>query len=242
MRTLLAISAVLLWVLLSSLPVHAYIPPPERIAAAVAAANRSAGRSGVLEVEVALYLGASEQPAATGKLLSDPGGLSRLELRGPEGVVERHLLRGGELLASRDRLALDSPRPFLPPFFLLQAKTGGALMASLRTLGVSAYEVALGYQGDRDCYVLGGRAPASAGPYPQPALWVDHESLEPVRFDRGDGVRFRLGSFVAFGSVRLPSWIEIGDSHGVLARLEILSAQEVTTPAESFRRGWLSAP
>ena len=242
MRTRLSISPALLWVLLLSLPVQAYIPPPERIAAGAAAANRSAGRSGVLEVEVALYLGASEQPTATGKLLSDPGGLSRLELRGTEGVVERHLLRGGELFASRDRLALDSPRPFLPPFFLLQAKTGGALMASLRTLGVSTYEVALGYQGDRDCYVLGGRAPVSSGPYPQPALWVDQESLEPVRFDRGDGVRFRLGSFVDFGSLRLPSWIEIGDSRGVLARLEILNAQAVTVPAESFRRGWLSAP
>ena len=186
MRTLLSISAALLF----ALSARAYIPPPERIAAAVAEANRSAGRSRVLELEVALYLGDLEQPVATGELLSDPGGLSRLEIHSPEGVVERHLLRGGELLASRDRLVLDSPRPFLPPFFLLQAKTGGALMASLRTLGVSAYEVALGYQGDRDCYVLGGRAPASAGPYPQPALWVDQESLEPVRFDRGMGCAF----------------------------------------------------
>ncbi len=244
MRTLLSISAALLWALLFSLSARAYIPPPERIAAAVAEANRSAGRSRVLEVEVALYLGDSEQPVATGELLSDPGGLARLELRGPEGIVERHLLRGGEHLASRDRLALDAPRPFLPPLFLLQAKTGGVLMASLRTLGVSVQEIALGYEGEHDCYVLGGRAPASeiALPYPQPALWVDQESLEPVRFDRGDGVRFRLGSFAAFGSVRLPSWIEIGDSRGFRARLEILNAQEASTSPASFRRGWLSAP
>jgi hypothetical protein len=244
MRTLLSISAALLWALLSSLPARAFIPPPERIATAVAAANRSAGRFRVLEVKVALYLGGSEQPVATGELLSDPGGLSRLEIRSPEGIVERHLLRGGELLASRDRLPLDAPRPFLPPFFLLQAKTGGVLMASLRTLGVSAHEVALGYQGEHDCYVLGGRAPMSgvALSYPQPALWVDQESLEPVRFDRGDGVRFRLGSFVAFGSVRLPSWIEVGDSRGFLARLEVLSAQQVSPSPGSFRRGWLSAP
>jgi len=244
MRILLSISAALLWALLLSLPARAYIPSPERIAAAVAAANRSAGRTGVLEVKVALYLGGAEQPVATCELLSDPGGLSRLELRGPEGIAERHLLRGGKLLASRDRLALDAPRPFLPPFFLLQAKSGGVLTTSLRTLGVSVHEVALGYQGERDCYVLGGRAPASAVavPYPQPALWVDQESLDPVRFDRGDGVRFLLGSFAEFGSVRLPSWIEIGDSSGFQARLKILSAQEVSTGAESFRRGWLTAP
>jgi len=239
MRTLLSISAALLWALLFSLSARAYIPPPERIAAAVAEANRSAGRSRVLQVEVALYLGDSEQPVATGELLS-----ARLEIRGPEGVVERHLLRGGEHLASRDRLALDAPRPFLPPLFLLQAKTGGVLTALLRTLGVSVQEIALGYEGEHDCYVLGGRAPASeiAEPHPQPALWVDQESLEPVRFDRGDGVRFRLGSFAAFGSVHLPSWIEIGDSRGFRARLEILNAQEASTSPASFRRGWLSAP
>ena len=244
MRILLSISAALLWTLLSSLPARAYIPPPERIAAAAATANQNAGRLHLLEVKVALYLGDSEQPVATGELLSDPGGLSRLEIRSPEGVVERHLLRGGELLASRDGLPLDAPRPFLLPFSLLQAKTGGVLMASLRTLGVSVQEVALGYEGEHDCYVLGGRAPRSgvALPYPHPALWVDQESLEPVRFDRRDGVRFRLGSYVAFGSIRLPSWIEIGDSRGFLARLEVLSAQPVSPSPGSFRRGWLSAP
>ena len=71
---------------------------------------------------------------------------------------------------------------------------------------------------------------------------MDQESLEPVRFDRGDGVRFRLGPFAAFGSVRLPSWIEMGDSRGFLARLEVLSAQEVSISAESFHQGWLRAP
>ena len=156
--------------------------------------------------------------------------------------MERHLLRGEERLASRDGLPLDAPRPFLPPFFLLQAGTGDALRASLRTLGVSVHQVALGYQGDHDCYVLGGREPASAAPHPKPALWVDQESLEPVRFDRGDGVRFRLGSFAAFGSIRLPSWIEIGDARGFLVRLEVLSAQEVSASAETFRRTWLGAP
>jgi hypothetical protein len=242
MRTLLSISAALLWALLCVLPARAYIPSPERIAAAAAEANRSAGRTQLLELKVALYLGDSEQAVATGELLSDPGGLARLEIRSPEGIVERHLLRARELLASRDAVPLDAPRPFLPPVFLLQAKTGGVLMTSLRALGVSAHEVALGYEGEHDCYVLGGRAPASALPSPRSSLWVDQESLEPVRFDRGDGVRFLLGSFVAFDSIRLPSWIEIRDSQGFRARLEILGAQPVSPAAGSFRREWLNAP
>jgi hypothetical protein len=244
MRTLLPISAALLWVLLFSLSARAHIPPPKRIADAVAAANRSAGRTRVLEVEVALRLDDSEQPAATGELLSDPGGLSRLELRSPQGVVERYLLRGGKLLASRDRRTVEAPRPLLPPLFLLQASSGDLLMASLVALGASSHEVALGYEGEHDCYVLGGRVPSSgaAALSPRPALWVDQESLEPVRVDRGDGVRFRLGAPAGFGPVRLPSWIEISDPRGFVARLELLGAREVSTPSESFRPGWISAP
>jgi hypothetical protein len=238
------IFAALLWAVLISLPVKAYVPPQARIAAAVAEANREAGRHGVLEVGVALYLGASEKPVATGELLSTPGGLSRLELRSPEGAVERHLLRGKELLASRDRRTIDAPRPFLPPFSLLQAESGKALTASLLTLGVSAHAVALGYEGEHDCYVLGGRAPSSraAALSLRPALWVDQETLELVRFDRGDGVRFRLGPSTDFGSVRLPSWIEASDLHGLVARLEVLSARKVPTTPESFHPGWLTAP
>jgi hypothetical protein len=242
MRTLLPISGALLSALLCSLPLLAYIPSAERVAAAVAAANRGAGRLGVLELEVALALPGSEEPAATGELVSHPGGLSRLELRGPDGTVERYLLRGGRLLASRDRQTIDTPRPLLPPLFLLQAKSGDVLMASLLTLGVSAHEVALGYEGERDCYVLGGRTPSGAAvSLPGPALWVDQESLEPVRFDRGDGLRFVLGSPTSFGSIRLPSWVEIDDSRGLRARLEILSAQAASSSPEWFRPDWLSA-
>jgi hypothetical protein len=244
MRILLPLSAALLWALLFPLSVRAHVPQPKRIAEAVAAANRSAGRTRVLEVEVALRLDDSEQPAATGELLSDPRGLSRLELRGSQGVVERHLLRGGVLLASRDRRPVDAPRPFLPPLFLLQADSGGLLRASLVALGVSAHEVALGHQDHHDCYVLGGRLPPSeAGMRSQrPALWVDQESLEPVRIDGGDGVRFRLGAPASFGPIRLPSWIEIGDPHGSVARLEILSAREVSAPPEAFGADWITAP
>jgi hypothetical protein len=238
------IFAVLPWAVLISLPARAYFPSPPRIAAAVAEANREAGRPRVLEVGVALYRGSSEEPVATGELLSAPGGLSRLELRSPRGDMERHLLRGKKLLASRDRSALDAPRPFLPPFFLLQAASGKALTASLLTLGVSAHEVALGYEGEHDCYVLGGRASSSRAAVLslRPALWVDQESLEPVRFDRGDGVRFRLGPSADFGSVRLPSWIEASDLHGFVGRLEVLGAREVSAAPESFHPGWLSAP
>ena len=109
---------------------------------------------------------------------------------------------------------------------------------------LSSHEVALGYEGEHDCYVLGGRALSSRAAVLslRPALWVDQESLEPVRFDRGDGVRFRLGPSASFGSVRLPSWIEASDLHGFVARLEVLSAQEAPTSSEPFHPSWLSAP
>jgi len=241
---ILSVSTALLWALLVALPGRAYVPLPERIGAAVAEANRSAGRVTVLQLDVALYMGTSEQPAATGKIRSSPGGHSRLELRSPGGVVERYLLRGRQLLASRDGRPVDAPRPFLFPFFLLQAGSNDVLRSSLLTLGVLVHQVDLDYQGESDCYVLGGRASSSGAPAPppRPALWVDQENLEVVRFDRGDGVRFRLGSFASFGSLRLPSWIEMQDSRGFLARLEILDAEEAPSSSESFHPAWLTAP
>jgi hypothetical protein len=243
MRALLPISGALLFAFLCSPTLFAYVPQAERVARAAAEANRGASRTGVLELDVALYLDGSQEAAETGKLLSHPGGFSRLELLGPEGVVERHLLRGRRYLASRDGAPLDAPRPLLPPLFLLQARSGDALLASLLTLGVPARQIALGYQGDRDCYVLGGRPPAGAAPAPPgPALWLDQESLEPLRFDRGDGVHFVLGSPTSFGEIRLPSRIEIVDESGPRARLQILGARVAPSVPESFRPEWLGAP
>jgi hypothetical protein len=176
-------------------------------------------------------------------LTTHPTGLARLELRSTRGFVERHLVQGSEYGASRDGKLIDDPRPFLPPVFLLQAVSGAALQAALTSFGVTSEQAELGLGDDHDCYVLGGRAPR--GPdgveTTKPSLWVDLESFEVVRIDRGDGVRFRFGPSERFGSVRLPRWISIEAPGQTPARLDIVKATPANAPAASFNTEWLVA-
>jgi hypothetical protein len=138
---------------------------------------------------------------------------------------------------------LEAPRPFLPPVFLLQAVSGAALQAALTSFGVASEQAELGLGDEHDCYVLGGRAPRGPdGVEPvKPSLWVDLESFEVVRIDRGDGVRFRLGPSENFGGVRLPRWISIEAPGQPPARLDILKATPANAPAASFTTEWLVA-
>jgi hypothetical protein len=223
-------------------PAAAVIPNAQKIADAVAEANRVAGRSDPLIFDVTLRIGDS-QPLATGVLATHPTGLARLELRSKQGFVERHLLQGSEYRASRDGRLLRSPRPFLPPVFLLQAVSGAALRAALSSYGVSAGEVVLGLADDRDCYVLGGRLP----PVPEgegrrlPSLWIDIDSFEVVRVDRQDGVRFRFGPPGDFDGIRAPSWVAIEVPDQPPARLRVLRVAPANAPAAAFGTDWLVA-
>jgi hypothetical protein len=224
-------------------PAGAVIPSAERIADAVAVANRAAGRSGPLWIDVTLRIGDGE-PLAQGVLTTHPTGLARLELRSTRGFVERHLVQGSDYDASRDGRPLDQPRPFLPPVFVLQAVSGAALQAALASFGVASQQAELGLGDDHDCYVLGGRAArgADGAERAQPSLWVDMESFEVVRIDRGDGVRFRFGPSSDFGALRLPSWISIEAPGQPPARLEILKGVPANAPAASFTTEWLLGP
>ena len=221
----------------------AAIPSAQRIADAVAVANRAAGRSEPLWIDVTLRIGEGE-PLAQGVLTTHPTGLARLELRSTRGFVERHLVQGSEYGASRDGRLLEQPRPFLPPVFVLQAVSGAALQAALGSFGVAAEQAELGLGDEHDCYVLGGRA--ARGPdgveRVQPSLWVDMESFEVVRIDRGDGVRFRFGPSQDFGAVRLPRWISIETPGQPPARLDLLKATPANAPAASFTLEWLLGP
>jgi hypothetical protein len=223
-------------------PAAAVIPSAPRIADAVATSNRAAGRATPLWLDVTLRIGDGE-PIAEGVLTTHPTGLARLELRSTRGFVERHLVQGSEYGASRDGKLIDDPRPFLPPVFLLQAVSGAALQAALTSFGVTNEQAELGLGDDHDCYVLGGRAPR--GPdgveATKPSLWVDLESFEVVRIDRGDGVRFRFGPSERFGSVRLPRWISIEAPGQTPARLDIVKATPANAPAASFNTEWLVA-
>ena len=220
----------------------AVIPSIQKITDAVAQTNRSEGRSEPLLMDVVLRIGDSE-PLATGVLATHPTGLARLELHSNQGFVERHLLQGSEYSASRDGHMLRSPRPFLPPIFLLQSGSGAALSAALTSYGISVAEVALGLADDHDCYVLGGRLPRAADGAERrlPSLWVDTESLEVVRIDRQDGVRFRFGPTTAFDGIRAPAWISIEAPGQAPARLDVTRVARANAPAAAFGTDWLTA-
>lgn len=235
----------------------AVIPSASKITAAVAQANAAAGRTEPLWLDVVLRIGEGE-PAAKGVLTTHPTGLARLELTSAKGFVERHLLQGSSYRASRDGAPLEQPLPFLPPFFLLQMRSGDALEAALASFGISSHEAGLGRLGDLDCWVLGTRAPAAgaagealapapseervgpAAPGPGPAIWIDSESHAILRIERGDGVRLDFGPEVSFDRIRVPSWIAIQVPDRPAARLEVQRVSRANAPAAAFGTEWLS--
>ncbi|MGH0031327.1 MAG: hypothetical protein ACQGVC_16135 [Myxococcota bacterium] len=228
--------------LLAAAAAWAAIPSADRIARAVAETNAASGRVRPLLLDVSLRV-AGGGAQAQGVLATHPTGLARLELKGPSGFIERHLLLGDDYRASRDGQLLASPHPFLPPVFLLQATSGEALSAALTSFGVQSEQVVLGRVCDHDCYVFGGRRPLDAPPGTplRPSLWIDTSSFDALRLVRGDGTEYRLGPTQAFEKIRLPAWIEIRRG-SLRARLEILRAAQAAAPAAAFQTDWLTAP
>jgi hypothetical protein len=230
---------------LLALPALAAIPSANKIAKAVAETNETSGRGGALLLDVELRVkGQAGPPAATGVIATHPTGLARMELKSAQGFVERHLLQSDVYQASRNGTLLEDPHPFLPPIFLLQASSGEALSAALRSYGVSEHDVVLGRMNDRDCYVIGGRVVGSPEGEETllASLWVDIETYEPLRIVRDDGVEYRLGPPTLFDSIRVPTWVEIVEPSGLSARLEITRVAAATAPAASFQRDWLTTP
>ena len=227
-------------VALCAVVAHAAIPTAAKVERAVAEANRAAGRSGPLLLDVRLQI-AGGGASATGVIATHPTGLARLELDSGMGFTERHLLRGTEYRASRDGQTIDDPHPFLPPLFLLQAGSGEALGAALSSLGMTPDQIVLGRIGDRDCYVLGGRAPRGAeGVEPLlPSLWIDTQTYEPVRMVGADGTEYRLLDMQSFKGIRMPRFVEIDPPGPLRARLEVLGARQADAPAAAFQPEWL---
>jgi hypothetical protein len=234
----------------------AAIPSAEKLAAAVAEANRRAGRAKPLLLEVTLR-DASGVELGKGTLASHPTGLARLELRTPEGL-ERHLLQGSQYAASRDGVLLDAPRPLLPPLFLMQAESPASLRAALASFGVAAGEAYLALAADRDCYVIGARAPrAAATPPPAsirggpsaaaptlpglPSIWVEVGSFDWAEIGGLGGVRYPLGPSASFEGVRMPRWVEIQMPGEPPLRLEIDRVARANAPAAAFGMEWLSS-
>ena len=159
---------------------EAYLPSPDRIYQAIAATNRADGRGESLRLSLTLQIG--DRPGvATAELISHPSGLARIELRGGEGLLERHLLQGEQVWVSRNGEAVEDPRIFLPPLFLLQAKSGEMVRNVLETLSVQADAIGLATCGDEDCLLIGDPARAIARPEPPPIRGV--EAWEAARAD-----------------------------------------------------------
>lgn len=252
-----------------ALPVAAFVPKADRIARATARANEAAARSQALQLDITLRV-AERDPIGSGKLITHPTGLARLELRDAADHTERHLLLGSEHSASRDGRSLATPREFLPPLFFLQVDSPATLEQALSDFGLDVEAASLAPCGATLCYVLGdaSRAPppeasgdlenpggadlepdvilrdlsrTSPDP-PAPTIWVDTKTFEIVRIESRSGVKVEFGPVVSFGKVRFPESITIHEPERQTVRFDILGVVPVNAPAAEFTRSWLLAP
>jgi hypothetical protein len=224
-------------------PALAFVPPAERILDAIAETNRRDQRTAALAVPVEVRLAGSETPLR-GELATHPSGFARLELVHADGTRERHLLRGARHGASRGGSVLDGAEPLVPPLFLLQAGTRGALATALLGLGVEVELAELGHEGRHDCFVIGGREippppPGLAGA--RALLWADLETFEVVRVDDRSGLRFRFGPPASSGA-RLPAWVEVQRGEELRAWLGLGEAVASGLSVADFDWSWLTRP
>ena len=112
-------------------------------------------------------------------------------------------------------------RPLIPPFAFLQAGSPERILGLLRGLGGEVERVDLGIDGNRDCWVVGGRTSGRFDNNHRPALWIALESRELVRIDTAEAVAYRIGPTAAFGEIHLPKWIEVRPRDAETLRLEI---------------------
>jgi hypothetical protein len=210
----------------------AYIPPVERVAARAADTNRLGGRAQALALSVVVR-GEGDATLAKGTLLSDPRGMARLELAHSAGFVERQLRRGRGFEASRGGEPLADAHPLLPPLWVLQASPGAELMARIAELGGDPNVIALGFEGDHDCFVLGGRTSGAS-------YWVDQDSFAAVRIDLPGDIHYRLGPPQRRGAIELPGWVTLEAPGRPPVTLAIESARVETAPPDAFSPGWLA--
>lgn len=148
-----------------ALAVRALIPEADRVTRAIALANREAKRDQPLQLQLAVRI-AGGPVVAQGELETQPNGLARLELRGAEGLRERHLLHSAGHYAARNGQRLEEPRALLPPLFLLQMDSLQSVESSLEGFGINPRLVGLVRCGSENCYVLGD--PTRVAPPPEP--------------------------------------------------------------------------
>jgi len=185
-------------------------------------------------VDLSVHLGAGTAAVGQGRLDSDPQARARMELRHQSGFVERHLRRSGGVSATRDGQELASPRPLLAPLWIFQAGSREDWLARVAELGVNTRRMALGYDGNHDCYVIGDKASKAA-------LWVDQEALTAVRLDL-DGVVYRFGPPAADDGLAFPSWLSVEGEDMEQVVFELGAARAGSAGPDAFRSEWLTQP
>jgi hypothetical protein len=217
-RTVRSAAALLFAFALVAGSARAWVPPADRLADILAERNRTAQRIQPLRLAVIVKRG-DGTPIARGVATAEPGGRARLELTyrgGAEEVQER--------TGSSYRIEPTPPAgqeyPLIPPLAFLQAGSPEQILGLLRALGGEVDRVDLGIDGNRDCWVVGGRSPGRFEDNDRAALWIAMESRELVRIDTGERVAYRVGPVAAFGEIRLPKWIEVRPRDAETLRLE----------------------
>lgn len=254
----LVVAGCVVTLLVPAPPVHAFVPEPERIGIAFARANIKAQRDQPLQLQLVIRI-AGGPVVAQGELETQPSGLARLELRGAEGLVERHLLHSAGHVAARNGKRLPDPRAMLPPFFLLQTGSLRSVQASLRDFGIDPLLVGLAPCGSENCYVLGdaarvapsldtavapegpGSSAVSRGrPENFGSLWVEKESFEIRRMRSPAGTRVEFGAPASFGKITLPAWFEVREPERDPIRFEIQGVSTSPLSPVEFRAEWVT--
>ncbi len=163
----------------------AFVPEAERIARAMATANEAAERTDALQLDLTLRV-ADREPIGTGKLVTHPTGLARLELRDAAGRVERHLRVVREHAASRNGREIERPRSFLPPLSFLQIDSSETLRQALLEYGLDPEAAAIEPCGETICYVLGD--PSRVAPPPPPEEGAEEGEQDSGEPDHGRGI------------------------------------------------------
>jgi hypothetical protein len=224
----------LLW-LIAAGAAGAHVPAPVRLHAAIAQTNVAAGRAQAIRLELSLTIG--DRPnVATGELVSHPTGLARLELRGAGNLVERHLMQGNAVSASRNGQLLEVHRAFLPPFFILQADTKETLHAALVSFAVLPDFVGLAECGETDCLLIGDPTQSAPRPEPPELPGLDHYAeMEAEKEVLADEVGTpSAGDAEAYG----------GDSEALALAIEEarLEAEAEAEAAEGLERDYGEGP
>lgn len=225
---------------------QAYVPSAQRLTRGMAEANRAARRNQSLQLSFSLHQidGAQDRILGKGEILSNPSGMSRLELRLGDGRVERHLLRGGQYLVNREGEKVSDPNPYLLPIPLLQAGNEETLRYVFRSLKVPVESSVLTRVDGEDAFFLGnqagpGRSLELAGSGESGAIWLAVQDLYPLKLRLGQGSVFFVGPERKWGKTRSPSYFDLVAQDGIKYRILIEKVDSVPAPAKMFNTDWL---